>query len=146
MDWQILIASVWARTSYLEALLNHLSRQTVAHPGRVSVLVDRDNGETPVGRKRSRLLQASTANYISYVDDDDWVADDYITRIMLALTEQPDAVGFLLAYSKDGQVQKAAIHSRHISHWHEDDGWYYRTINHLNPVRRDLAVRCLPFQ
>lgn len=147
MDFQILIASVWARTGYLEALLNHLSRQADPYRGRVSILVDRDNGQATVGVKRTRLLETADAQYVAFVDDDDWVSDDYVTRVMLALSEEPDAVGFLLAYSEDGQMVKPAIHSRHVSHWHEDDCWYYRSINHLNPVRRVIAATVgLPFQ
>lgn len=181
MTWEILIASVWARTTSLQALLDHLVPQLEPHAGAVSILLDRDDCEAPVGLKRTRLVEAATADYVCFVDDDDWVANDYVERIVLALhtcprhggpgveshgwygikyecspcllegrgpngaAVGPDAVGFRLAYSHDGARRKDAIHSGRFGHWHEDEHAYYRTINHLNPVRRQLALRCLPF-
>lgn len=145
-DWQILIASVWARTGLLLPLLEHLSAQTAEHQGRVEVLVDRDNGDKPVGVKRTRLLEHATADYVSFVDDDDWVSDDYVHRVTLALTDHPDAVGFRLAYTRDGVPQKPAVHSALFTQWAETPDCYQRTINHLNPVRRQLALLGAPFQ
>lgn len=146
-EWQILVASVWARTGLLQPLLDHLSRQAAEYQGRVEVLVDRDNGEASVGVKRTRLLEAASARYVCFVDDDDWVSDDYTVRVMYALEHRPDAVGFNLAYTVDGVAQKPAMHSRRNQFWHEDQDRYYRSINHLNPVRRVIAATVgLPFQ
>lgn len=145
-DWQILVCSVWARTGYLEPLLCHLSTQAAPYGGRVEVVVDRDNGQATVGAKRTRLLEQATGRYISYVDDDDWVSDDYVARVMLALTEKPDAVGFNLSYEHHGRADKIAIHSRRHTDWSEDTLAYYRTINHLNPVKRQCALWTLPFK
>jgi hypothetical protein len=42
----------------------------------VGVLVYRDNREQLYGPKCQALYQASQADYVSMLDDDDWVADD----------------------------------------------------------------------
>lgn len=143
--FNILIASVYSRTGQLHELLDHLTAQTFPYQGAVRVLVDRDDCVAPVGVKRTRLVEAANATYVSFVDDDDWVSDDYVARIMGALAERPDAVGFTLAYSHNGVSGKNAYHSSRYSGWDEDEFGFYRTINHLNPVRRELALQCLPF-
>lgn len=147
--WQILIASVWSRTDQLALLLGDLSRQAVAVASvgaPISVLVDRDDCDRPVGEKRTRLVEAATAEYVCFVDDDDEVSAFYVMSILEALAQRPDAVGFTLAYSRDGVTQKPAVHSRRVERWREDEHAFWRTINHLNPVRRELALRCMPFE
>lgn len=143
--FNILIASVYSRTDQLRGLLDHLTAQTFPYNGAVQVLIDRDDCVDPVGVKRTRLVQAATAKYVAFVDDDDWVSDDYVARILDALKEKPDAVGFTLAYSHNEIAGKNAYHSSRYSGWDEDEFGFYRTINHLNPVRRVLALQCLPF-
>lgn len=144
--FQILIASVYTRHDQLCRLLNHLSRQCEPYRGAVTVLVDRDDCDSPVGQKRTRLLEAATGDYTAFVDDDDWVADDYVARIMLALDDQPDCVGFTLGYSENGWPRKLAVHSLRFDKWGENWLHYERTPNHLNPVRREIALQGLPFR
>ena len=76
--WDILIATITHRTDMLTGLLEHLERQLV--PG-VGVLVYRDNREQLYGPKCQRLYNASQADYVSMLDDDDWVSDDYIQAV-----------------------------------------------------------------
>lgn len=142
----ILIPSVYARHAQLVALLDHLAPQLDTFYGRARVILARDDGQASVGSKRNQLLLAATAEWTAYLDDDDWVHDDYVGRIMEALIERPDYVGWKLAYTVDGLPQKPAIHSLTNSGWGETDDLYLRTISHLNPMRRELALLGLPFQ
>lgn len=144
MTWQILIASVYARTGELTQLLDGLSRQASAYRGEVGVLVDRDDGDAPVGVKRTRLLEVATAEYVCFVDDDDQVRDDYVAQIMYALAGRPDYVGFRVAYTVDGVRQKDAVH-KFGQPWAETDDGYLRGVSHLNPIRRVAALAGLPF-
>jgi hypothetical protein len=82
MTWDILICSIEHRADMLDALLAELERQLL--PG-VGVRVFRDNLETVYGEKCQRLLDSSTADYVSFLDDDDWIAEDFIATIMDAL-------------------------------------------------------------
>ncbi|MDE2022124.1 MAG: hypothetical protein KGI71_04440, partial [Patescibacteria group bacterium] len=64
-----------------------------------------------------------------------------------ALDESPDVVGFRLAYTVDGVLDRLpAIHSLRYASWRVTDQAYERTPNHLNPVRRQYARLTLPFQ
>lgn len=142
----LLIPSVYARHHLLVRLLDHLAPQLAPFVGSARVLLLRDDGEAAVGSKRNRLMLAATAEYVCFIDDDDWVHDDYVGRVMEALVSRPDHVGWKLAYFVDGNEQKPAIHSITNAEWAETDTCYLRSLSHLNPIRRDLALLGLPFQ
>jgi len=78
------------------------------------------------------------------------VSSDYVSRILTATSSKPDCVGIHLLYFADGVLAGFAYHSMKYTSWHEtrdeSTGYvhYYRNPNHLNPVRREHAVRC-PF-
>jgi hypothetical protein len=138
MTWDILICSIVHRTNMLAQLLKELERQLV--PG-VGVRVFRDNLETAYGEKCQRLLDSSTADYVSFLDDDDWVAEDFVETIMEALYLEPDYVGFKVLYTVDGQPQMPVFHTLKYGGWVNNPEALYRDIVHFNPIRRDLAIR-----
>jgi hypothetical protein len=143
--WEILICSINARTAELADILSNLEQQIEPYEGRVRVIVDRDDCERAVGEKRTRLVLASTAEYISFVDDDDDLSDRYVEAVIDALEERPDYVGFEVEYTVDGRRQKPVFHSLRHENWSEDERGYYRGVTHLNPIRREFAVLGLPF-
>lgn len=146
MTFQVLIASVYSRTSSLNVLLANLSRQAAPYRGEVGVLVDRDDGRLAVGVKRTRLVESASGMYVCFVDDDDDVRDDYVAQIMYYLASgMSDYVGFRIAYSVDGVRQKDAVHTLG-QEWTETDDAYLRGISHLNPIRREAALAGLPFR
>lgn len=113
----------------------------------VQVLTLADAGEWSIGAKRQALLLDATARYVSFVDDDDDVSPEYVPEILAALSgaDAPDIVGFRLRYVEDGEWRGAAVHSyaaatiatpavRGVKRME-------RLPNHLNPVRRELALR-----
>ncbi len=135
--WDILIVSLEHRDKKLRRLLDALKPQIV--PG-VGVLIYRDNLEECIGTKRQRLLEASTADYVNFCDDDDMVTPDYVERIMEALKKRPDYVGFEQILTEDGRRLKRVFHSLRYDHWYETPDGYYRGITHSNPIRRELAL------
>lgn len=136
--WDLLLCSIEHRTDMLTELLDELGRQRV--PG-VGVRVFRDNLETEYGEKCQRLLDSSKADYISFLDDDDWIEPDFIPTIMGALAERPDYVGFRVKWTEDGNPQLPVIHSLQYHGWVNGPDALYRDIVHFNPIRRDLAVQ-----
>lgn len=138
MTWDILMCSIVHRTEMLAELLGELKRQLV--PG-LGVRVFRDNLETGYGEKCQRLLESSSADYVSFLDDDDWIAEDFVAAIMGALTKRPDYVGFKVRFTSDGQVQMPVYHTLKYDGWVDTPDALYRDIVHFNPIRRDLAVK-----
>lgn len=106
----------------------------------------RDDGDETIGMKRQRLLQSADTPYVAFVDDDDLVSPDYVSRIVGAIREHdPDVIGFRLAQYDDGDLAAKTVHSVAAKTWHTE--WtpgqlplHYRTPNHLNPVRREMAL------
>ena len=102
-------------------------------------------------RDRNYLVEQSKGEYIAFVDDDDLVSDNYLDLIMKAIETNPDVVGMDLSYYENGVFRGTAFHTMKYDYWsHENDPdnpglmKFYRCPNHLNPVKRELAVQ-VPF-
>jgi len=141
--WDLLVCSIAHRTEMLTELLGEFARQRaeLENPASVSVIVFRDNLQTEYGAKCQALLEASTADYVSWFDDDDWPAPDFMASVLEALEEQPDYVGFKVRYTEDGVPQVPVYHTLRYSGWVNNPEALYRDIVHFNPIRRDLALR-----
>lgn len=139
--WEILIPTIPHRHDKLTALLSVLEPQVRSGFG---VIVYRDNLHLPYGPKCQALAEAATAEYISFLSDDDSVAPDFVKRVDEALEQRPDYVGFKVRFTQDGIPQRPVIHSLDLGKWDDQPDAYYRDIVHFNPIRRDLATRA-PF-
>jgi hypothetical protein len=137
LTWDILICSIVHRTDELTELLTEFKRQLV--PG-VGIRVYRDNLETVYGSKCQKLLDSSDAEYVSFFDDDDWPAEDFVKTIVKALKKKPDYVGFNVKWTEDGRPQAPVKHSLQYHGWHNGEV-LTRDIVHFNPIRRELAVQ-----
>lgn len=135
----ILICSLEKRQKQLTALLQDLNEQKTDE---VEILINVDNRQKTTGMKRNELLLRAAGDYIAFVDDDDKVAKDYIPRILKAISSNPDCVGMegLITFASKGITRKF-IHSIKYKTWFEKDSIYYRCPNHLNPVKRKLALK-----
>lgn len=138
LNWQILIATIPHRHARLCGLLAELDDQALPGAG---VLLYRDNLDLSIAAKRQALLDAATAGYVSFIDDDDMIYGGFVSRVMAALRQGPDYVGFTVDYVVDGEQQGLAEHSVRYSGWHNWPGKMVRDISHLNPVRRDIAIQ-----
>jgi hypothetical protein len=113
----------------------------------VEILVETDNGEMPVGKKRNILLDRAQGDYICFIDDDDMVPDYYVAEILAAIVPDkdgntPDVVGIVGHYFHGDRPPQKFVHSVRYSDWHiERSGQMNRTPNHLNPLRRSLALK-----
>jgi glycosyltransferase involved in cell wall biosynthesis len=137
----ILICSLESRKDYLERLLSCLEKIKTDD---IEVIINVDKCEKSVGQKRNELIARANGEYIAFIDDDDLVPEYYVEEILKAIKESPDCVGFKLAYSEDGVEKGTAIHSIGVTEWATTTGdngetIYMRTINHLNPVKREIA-------
>lgn len=138
MKWSILILTQHTRKDFLERLLSTLQPQVSSHDD-VELLIDFCDYSISLGENRQRLIDSARGTYVSFVDDDDLVADDYVNSIYGALAgDAVDYVGFQLQLYIDGSPTKPTYHSLRYNRWHEDSEGYYRDITHLNPVRKDL--------
>jgi hypothetical protein len=144
-DLGILIVTMEQRKPYLARLMRVLEPQL---NDRVDVLTL--DGAGMIGEKRQRLLESCDARWCCSVDDDDLVAPNYVSAILTRLDKDPDVVGFRLRYFHDGQLRGKSYHSV-VANPHKKwktvvtsrrphEVTHYRTPNHLNPVRREMAL------
>lgn len=137
---ELLVCSIETRAAFREHLFSRLIPQLGSD---ASLTVWIDDGDISIGEKRRQMLAEATGDYIAFIDDDDDVADTYVADITRALEGNPDAVGFIVRRMVDGVFDADGLHSSRFDTWRTEkiDGtkFYIRTINHLNPVRRDIA-------
>lgn len=136
--WQALIVTIPHRHEALCRLLASLDAQ--ARPG-FGVLLYRDNLQLGISAKRQALLEASDAEYVSFIDDDDEVLPPFTWRVLSELGARPDYVGFRVECREDGERVIRADHSIRHSGWHSWPDRLVRDISHLNPLQREIAVQ-----
>ncbi len=140
ITYDFLLPTIPHRHEQMCTLLAEINRQW--QPG-LGMLVKRDNLERPGDAsyaKWQELEEASQAEYTSFIADDDWIAPDFVHRIMTALQEKPDYVGFPVKYTSDGVLQLPVEHSLRHGTWANYPHLLARDIVHHNPIRRDLAL------
>lgn len=139
----ILIPSLVTRKGSREILLRELNRQINNNPERrrIEVWLDIDGGGLPVGVKRNNLLHKANGRFVCFVDDDDMVSPSYIDDIVAAILAdlEADCIGLEGTMTENGTNPRRFIHSITCGGYYEKDGVFYRTPNHLNPVRADHA-------
>ena len=133
----ILICSLNDREEKLKGLLEELEKQ---HHEAVEILVEVDNGKISTGAKRNRLLKKAKGDYIAFIDDDDMVSVNYIVKILEALKTDPDCCSLEGILFRPNQTYPF-YHTIECDRWHQEGGKYYRTPNHLNTVKRELALQ-----
>jgi len=111
----------------------------------VEILWLGDNKSMSVGEKRNLLLYISSGDYVCFVDDDDQVANNYISKILEGITSNPDVFSFNVMRRRtypDGRVnEKVMIHAKANGKNHSEKGTMYMLPNHLSVFRRELAIR-----
>jgi glycosyltransferase involved in cell wall biosynthesis len=96
----ILTPAVPSRLSQIQALIEQVHKQ---NSGNVEHLVLIDNKARTVGEKRDALLVSAKGKYVAFVDDDDWISDDYVSEIVKAAQSAPDVITFLQEATIDDQ-------------------------------------------
>jgi glycosyltransferase involved in cell wall biosynthesis len=92
------------RVSY-PLLIESLLRQ-IGDRQDVEVLSLFDNKTRTVGEKRNLLASMAQGEYISFIDDDDEVSDDYLQYILKATETQPDLITFDCVFAMAGREPK----------------------------------------
>lgn len=133
----ILTVTLESRRPVFENLARVLRAQSNSY---VEMLANCDNGERSIGQKRNELLEAAKGDYVVFVDDDDMVFPYYTFGILKAIESNPDCCGIEGIITQKDIGPKKFIHSIQYEDWFERDNVYYRCPNHLNPIKREIAL------
>lgn len=125
MLWSILIAAIPERYHTVQPLLYKLlEKQSVARMPDVQWIYLMDNRRMSVGEKRNHLLRMARGEYVTFIDDDDDVSDDYVVRIhdgIVASRKQDEPVD-VICFPQRALLQPANIVHEctySLKHWRE---------------------------
>jgi len=135
--FSILICTLEDRKDLLKRLLRILKPQMVDS---VEIIIQKDSGEKTTGKKRNKLLRRANGDYVAFVDDDDVVSINYVSKILWALQENPDCCSLQGLLIREN-VEYSFFHSLKYKKWFKKRGIYYRSPNHLNAIKRELALQ-----
>ena len=133
----ILICSLHKRIDNLKDLLSVLSPQIDSKKS-VELIINTDNKTSSTGRKRQLLLEQAKGKYIVFIDDDDHIDSEYVPLILEAVKSNPDCVATNGWYTDNGKITNWYL-SKDLENENKN-GVFYRTTNHISPVKRELAL------
>ena len=133
----ILVTTQPQRARQLARLLSLLHEQ--AKDKAVEILTDASVGPS-TGAKRNLLLHRSKGVYVCFIDDDDLVSDDYVDKVLEACESKCDCCSITGLVVFDKRPSKPFINSLAYTRWDETATHYTRSPNHLNAVKRELAI------
>ena len=142
--WSILICTIEGREESFERLCEKLKSQINALGlcDEIEILSCKDKrGDHSVGFKRNKLLELSSGVYTQFLDDDDDIHDNFIEMIYTKLQNKPDCVSLAGIITTNGMDPKLFIHSIAYEEYFEQDNTYFRPPNHINPIKRSIAVQ-----
>ena len=141
MKLSILICTLESRKLKLDNLLAQISHQVYESSNSdIEILVETDGKQITTGAKRNKLLNRATGDYIVFIDDDDSIMPEYLSEILKATETNPDCIGMEGWYSINGGNKTLWKLSKDLLD-HDEGGVLYRRINHISPVKRDIALQ-----
>lgn len=138
----ITIASVSVRKDMLKSLLEELNKQISENnlQDEVEIIVDDDDNRF-LGLKRKLMLSKAKGLFTCAIDDDDFICPNYVKLIVDAIKKDDsvDCLGINGIITTNGLEPKKWVISCHYEDWFEKDEVYYRTPNHICPIKTELA-------
>jgi glycosyltransferase involved in cell wall biosynthesis len=145
----ILIATLESRHTPFQRISKKLASQidALGLSEAIELLHRCDNGEQAIGTKRNDLISAARGRFVAFVDDDDDISDDYLSRIHEVIVRRPDidCIGIRGIITFRGRHPRDFFHSLRYRDYFSRGHAYFRPPYHLNPVRRSIALK-YPFR
>lgn len=143
-DLTILICTLPNRLTQLHSLFTSIYHQSINHS--VEILFLGDNKSMSVGEKRNKLLSISSGKYVTFVDDDDAVSNDYVSCIMDAIKQTPEVICFQVDKLFNGQKDRIQKFSKSYGRNHRSPDKKYNLMlpNHLCVWRKDIIKEQFP--
>jgi len=122
-------------------IMNQIHKVSKKYNYDVANLYTHANNHLDIGTKRNNLLNDVQGHYIVFIDDDDDISDDYVELIIDAIisNENVDCIGIKGIITTDNIETKKWEISKDFGSWYESNNVYYRTPNHISPIKTELA-------
>lgn len=136
----ILIPTIKRHDRLFTKLKFELYAQMLPYAGQIELLSD-DSEDDPTGTKRNRLVERATGEWLSQIDADDGVCDNYVKLLMQGAESGSDCASLKGEYSVDGKFDGIFEHSLRYKEWKttSNEVKYERNITPLNMIRSSIA-------
>lgn len=146
MRLSILVPSVSERrTTFLpkslEMLYGQLEKLPLELQKQVEIIYLIDNKTMMLGDKRNLMVNMASGKYISFVDCDDRVSDDYIETLLKATYLDVDSIVFLAEVSLNGNPPKICRYSKDYPKDYNTETEYHRLPNHIPCIKREISQK-----
>lgn len=143
IKWSILIPTLPSRRELRRRLLIILEPQLEKYDD-IELLILEDNAKRDYGAKLQSMIDIANGEYISFIDDDDLVSENYVDTIYSQLNGV-DCIGFKGIVSvNDGPIMPVFYSKKNLQPVNQEDG-YYRFIQQVNPVKLEI-VKQIPYE
>ena len=85
----ILILSIPSRIHFLKPLMEKLERQ-IGDRQDVEIISIMDNKSFGISEKRNELMKLARGSHLTWIDDDDDVSDEYVSKLTETIAANPD--------------------------------------------------------
>lgn len=135
----ILTPAIPERMRQLTALCAEVENQIGSLP--VEHLVLMDNRKRSVGLKRDALLRSARGDFVAFLDDDDWIADDYVHELVhFCKKGLADVITFRQVATIDGVAGQIDFHLGNPNEEFQPNGIAKRNAWHVCAWSRHLAI------
>ena len=143
----ILICSVETeeRQSKLKKLIAELHKQISKNYAEemVEIIVDTDNMIKSVGQKRNDLIEKAQGEFICFIDDDDFVSENYLSSILCHLNSGIDILLITIQHIENGVNKPKIIPSLFIDNLNTGEAVLKTNHFHLCPHKKSIARNVL---
>jgi len=145
MKLSILTPTIPTRANQLDALQSEIERQIseAGLIGQVEHLCLCDNCARSIGAKRQALADIARGDYLAFVDDDDWIAEDYVSSLLAAAAMMADVITFQQRAIYNGQESIVSFGLNHHDSPFMPGGTTIRAPWHVCAWRREKVAGCL---
>lgn len=143
----ILICSVdiEERQDKLKKLIYELHRQISKNYAEemVEIIVDSDNMNKSVGQKRNDLIEKAQGEFICFIDDDDFISENYLSIILYHLNPSIDILLIAIEHIENGVNKPKIIPSLYIDNLNTGEAVFKTNHFHLCPHKKSIARNVL---
>jgi glycosyltransferase involved in cell wall biosynthesis len=137
----IAVCSLLERTeTFLPKMVGQLKSQIDPFKNDVDLIIDIDNRNKSLGKKRDEIVNRAKGKYIVFVDDDDILSDDYISQLITAIKQNDvDVISFIVDVSINGGAYTPCYYSIKYDKDYNKSNSYHRLPNHICAVKTGIA-------
>jgi len=142
------ICSVLGRgTTFLPKILSQLQDQIKGYETQVELICLLDNKSIMLGEKRNMIVNMAIGEYITFVDDDDRLSDNYIQTLVNTIdnNKDVDCITFIVDVSINKGMYIPCYYSKDYLKDFNEPNKYSRIPNHICCVKTNIAKET-PYQ